>query len=68
LPPLAGFIPGLYRDPKVIVEQSHGYDLGNFVAVLVPVAIQAAASRRIEVGELLEAAATPTSSSGWRAR
>ncbi len=32
---LAGFIPGVYRDPKVIVDQSHGYDLANLVVVLV---------------------------------
>ena len=32
---VAGFIPGLYRDPPVIVSQSHGYDLGILVGVLV---------------------------------
>ena len=32
---LAGFVPGLYRDPRVLILQSHGYDLGNLVAVLV---------------------------------
>jgi hypothetical protein len=32
---LAGFLPGLYRDPEIVVDQSHGYDLGNLVAVLV---------------------------------
>lgn len=32
---LVGFIPGLYRDPKVVVDQSHGYDVGNLVVVLV---------------------------------
>lgn len=32
---LAGFIPGLYRDPKLVVDQSHGYDVGNLVVVLV---------------------------------
>jgi hypothetical protein len=32
---LAGFIPGLYRDPKVVIAQSHGFDIGDLVAVLV---------------------------------
>src|ERR1700681_1039726 len=32
---VAGFVPGLYRDPKVVVAQSHGFDLGNLIAVLV---------------------------------
>jgi hypothetical protein len=32
---VAGFIPGLYRDPGVIVEQSHGYDVANLVVVTV---------------------------------
>src|SRR5262249_24439513 len=32
---LAGFIPGLYRDPPVVVAQSHGYDVGNLVVVVV---------------------------------
>ncbi|MGZ6345107.1 MAG: hypothetical protein ACXWOW_07345 [Candidatus Limnocylindrales bacterium] len=32
---LAGFIPGLYRDPPLVVAQSHGYDAANLVAVLV---------------------------------
>jgi hypothetical protein len=32
---LVGFIPGLYRDPPVVVAQSHGYDVGNLVVVLV---------------------------------
>jgi hypothetical protein len=32
---LAGFVPGLYRDPRVVVAQSHGYDAGNLFAVIV---------------------------------
>ncbi|OGO58016.1 MAG: hypothetical protein A2Z32_06425 [Chloroflexi bacterium RBG_16_69_14] len=32
---LAGFVPGLYRDPQVVVAQSHGQDLANLVGVLV---------------------------------
>ena len=32
---LAGFIPGLYRDPRVIIAQSHGFDIGNLIAVLI---------------------------------
>jgi len=32
---LAGFIPGLYRDPKAVIAQSHGFDIGDLVAVLV---------------------------------
>jgi hypothetical protein len=32
---VAGFLPGLYRDPENVVDQAHGYDLGNLVAVLV---------------------------------
>jgi len=32
---LAGFVPGLYRDPRVVVAQSHGYDIGNLVAAVV---------------------------------
>ena len=32
---LAGFVPGLYRDPRVVVAQSHGYDVGNLVAAVV---------------------------------
>lgn len=31
----AGFVPGLYRDPRVVVAQSHGYDVGNLVVVVV---------------------------------
>src|ERR1700680_3520177 len=30
---LAGFIPGLYRDPRIVISQSHGYDVGNLVVV-----------------------------------
>lgn len=32
---LAGFIPGVYRDPKVVIAQSHGFDVGNLIAVLI---------------------------------
>lgn len=32
---LLGFVPGIYRDPPMIIAQSHGYDLGNLVVVLV---------------------------------
>ena len=32
---IAGFVPALYRDPKVVIAQSHGFDLGNLIAVLV---------------------------------
>jgi hypothetical protein len=32
---LAGFIPGLYRDPQVIIDQSHGYDVANLVVIVV---------------------------------
>jgi hypothetical protein len=31
---LAGFIPGVYRDPQVVIAQSHGFDIGNLIAVL----------------------------------
>ena len=32
---VAGFIPGVYRDPAVIIAQSHGFDIGDLIAVLV---------------------------------
>ena len=32
---IAGFIPGLYRDRHVLIAQSHGFDLGNLIAVVV---------------------------------
>jgi hypothetical protein len=32
---LAGFIPGVYRDPKVVIAQSHGFDIGNLIGVVV---------------------------------
>ena len=32
---LAGFIPGVYRDPRVVIAQSHGFDIGNLIGVLV---------------------------------
>jgi hypothetical protein len=32
---VAGFVPGLYRDPAFVIGQSHGYDVGNLVVVAV---------------------------------
>jgi hypothetical protein len=32
---LAGFIPGVYRDPQVVIAQSHGFDIGNLIGVVV---------------------------------
>jgi hypothetical protein len=32
---LAGFIPGVYRDPDVVIAQSHGFDIGNGVGVVI---------------------------------
>src|ERR1700694_2629315 len=32
---LAGFIPGVYRDPKIVIAQSHGFDIGDLIAVLI---------------------------------
>jgi hypothetical protein len=32
---LSGFIPGVYRDPKAVIAQSHGFDIGNLIAVLI---------------------------------
>jgi hypothetical protein len=32
---IAGFMPGLYRDPAVVVAQAHGYDIGNLIVVAV---------------------------------
>jgi hypothetical protein len=32
---LAGFIPGVYRDPQVVIAQSHGFDIGNLVGVVI---------------------------------
>lgn len=55
---LAGFVPGLYRDPHVVIAQSHGYDVGNLVVVVVlALALRAAAGgslrgRLIAVGAL----------------
>ena len=41
---LAGLVPGLYRDPRVVVAQSHGYDVGNLVtAVVLTLALWASA-------------------------
>lgn len=55
---LAGFVPGLYRDPTVVIAQSHGYDAANLIAVLVlAVSLWAAArgsvrARLIAIGAL----------------
>jgi hypothetical protein len=32
---IAGFVPGLYRDRQVIIAQSHGFDIGDLIAVIV---------------------------------
>lgn len=32
---IAGFIPGLYRDRPVVIAQSHGFDIGDLIAVVV---------------------------------
>jgi len=32
---LAGFIPGVYRDPQVVIAQSHGFDIGNLIGVTI---------------------------------
>jgi hypothetical protein len=32
---LAGFIPGVYRDPAVVIAQSRGFDIGDLIAVLI---------------------------------
>src|SRR6202171_2622630 len=32
---VAGFVPGVYRDPKVVIAQSHGFDIGDLIAVLI---------------------------------
>jgi hypothetical protein len=32
---LAGFIPGVYRDPQVVIAQSHGFDIGNLIGVVI---------------------------------
>jgi hypothetical protein len=32
---VAGFVPGVYRDPKVVIAQLHGFDIGNLIAVLI---------------------------------
>jgi hypothetical protein len=32
---VAGFIPGVYRDPQAVIAQSHGFDIGDLIAVLV---------------------------------
>src|ERR1700737_4842627 len=32
---LAGFMPGVYRDPNVVIAQSHGFDIGDLIAVVI---------------------------------
>jgi hypothetical protein len=32
---VVGFVPGTYRDPELVVDQSHGYDLANLIVALV---------------------------------
>ena len=32
---IAGFIPGVYRDPKIVIAQSHGFDIGDLIGVLI---------------------------------
>jgi hypothetical protein len=32
---LAGFIPGVYRDRQVVIAQSHGFDIGNLIGVVI---------------------------------
>jgi hypothetical protein len=32
---LAGFIPGVYRDPHAVIAQSHGFDIGDLIGVMV---------------------------------
>ncbi len=32
---IAGFVPGLYRDRHVVITQSHGFDIGDLIAVAV---------------------------------
>jgi hypothetical protein len=32
---IGGFVPGLYRDRQVVIAQSHGFDLGDLIAVAV---------------------------------
>jgi hypothetical protein len=32
---IAGFVPGLYRDRQLVIAQSHGFDVGDLVAVVV---------------------------------
>jgi hypothetical protein len=55
---LVGFVPGLYRDPRVVVAQSHGYDVGNLVtAVVLTLALWASAhgsprGRLVAIGAL----------------
>jgi len=32
---IAGFIPGVYRDPRIVIAQSHGFDIGDLIGVLI---------------------------------
>lgn len=50
---LVGFIPAVYRDRPLIVVQSHGYDIGNLVAVVVLAVGLALASRGSVRGRLV---------------
>jgi hypothetical protein len=54
---LAGFVPGLYRDPAIVVGQSHGYDVGNLVNVAVLWAGLAASARGSLAGRLVASGA-----------
>lgn len=50
---LAGFVPGLYRDPDLVTGQSHGYDAGNLVVVVVLWLALAASARGSLPGRLV---------------
>ena len=50
---IAGFVPGVYRDPKIIIEQSHGYDVANLLVVLVLEIGLLSASRRSVRGRII---------------
>jgi uncharacterized protein (DUF486 family) len=50
-------VPGLYRDPAIVVGQSHGYDVGNLVVVTVLWAGLAASTRGSLAGRLVASGA-----------
>lgn len=50
---LAGFVPGLYRDPALVIGQSNGYDVGNLIVVAVLWLALAASSRGSLRGRLV---------------